>query len=236
LLEYVVNETRRVGGEGAPANASVFVENDCSAARGFPDCDHTDRLTLAEPLAGYDSCKVEQDLGGNLVKVNNVDAGSGPVCCFDQSGLFGRQVLLVKDNVVTPAFMTGAGPCHFRYQPIVNPPGGALDDAKIVLADVKTFYWEPPPVGSVNTAGKLVMHMDLDGDGSIVGERLYLASGVADFQVRLQAGMLGISIVAADKNENGVSDITTAFSTSRHLNGKFVVREATAKLAVRDLR
>src|SRR2546422_11253011 len=66
LLEYVVNETRRVGGQGAPAAASVFVENDCGAARGFPDCDHTDRLTLAEPLAGYGTCQVERDRGGRV--------------------------------------------------------------------------------------------------------------------------------------------------------------------------
>jgi hypothetical protein len=48
--------------------------------------------------------------------------------------------------------------------------------------------------------------------------------------------MLGLSIVAADPSSSGVQDIATAFSTSRHLDAKFLVREATAKLAVRDLR
>ena len=34
LLEYVVNETRRVGGQGAPALASVYIENDCGPRNG----------------------------------------------------------------------------------------------------------------------------------------------------------------------------------------------------------
>ena len=80
------------------------------------------------------------------------------------------------------------------------------------------------------------MHMDLDGDEQIVGERLYLASGVIDFQARMDAGMLGISIVAADANEHGVREISTAFSTTRRLSAPFLTREATARVAVRDMR
>ena len=88
LLEYIVNETRRVGGQGAPALASVFIENDCGVRGGFPDCDHTDRLTLAEPLAGYGTCKVKADLGARTIDVNKVRValGTPQVCCFSAVG------------------------------------------------------------------------------------------------------------------------------------------------------
>ncbi|HEY4222434.1 MAG TPA: hypothetical protein VGO62_13860, partial [Myxococcota bacterium] len=175
LLEYVVNESRRVGGQGAPATASVFVENDCGAARGFPDCNHTDRVTFAEPLAGYGSCRVKTDQGAHFIEVNDVRLGAGTTCCFS-APVFGRQVVFVKDSVVTPAFLTRApGPCRFHYRRIVQDPSTSLDNAQIILSDVKTFYLEPssPP----GLAGRLVMHMDLDGDESIAGERLVLSNG-----------------------------------------------------------
>lgn len=232
-LEYLVNETRRAGGQGAQPSASVFVENDCAAARGFPDCDHTDRVTLVQPLVGYGKCRVLSDAGG-IINVNTVQVSrlNPPECCL-KSTFNGRQIALVKNGVVTPAFLSRVGGCTFRYAPILGNVGGQ-DDASLLIADVKTFYREPG--AAAGEAGRLVMHLNLDGDNSVVGERLYLSNDILDLQARLSGATLGLSVVSGEPHPTGVREIETAFSTTRALARPFIAREATARLTLRDVR
>lgn len=233
-LEYLVNEVRRAGGMGAPPPASVFVENDCGAARGFPDCDRTDRITVVQPLVGYGKCKIVSDAGG-IVTVNTVRASrlSPPQCCL-QPSFVTRQVAIVStSNVVTPAVLTRVGGCAFRYVPIIGVAGGNTD-ASLLMADVKTFYREPG-IGP-GEPGRLAMHVELNADRSIVGERLFLANDILDFQARLTGQSLGISVVAGKPHDAGANRVETAFSTTRALARQFIAREATARLTLRDAR
>ena len=232
-LEYLVNEARMAGGQGALSSASVFVENDCGAARGFPDCDHTDRITMVQPLVGYGKCKIVTDSSGT-VDVNTVRPSrlSPPQCCL-QASFTVRQVAIVKNDVVTPALLTRVGGCTFRYAPILGSVGGK-DGASLLMADVKTFYREPG--AAPGKAGRLAMHMELNGDGSVVGERLYLSNDILDFQARLASPSFGVSVVAGRPHDAGALSIETAFSTTRALAQKFIAREATARLTLRDAR
>ena len=238
-LEYLVNEARRAGGQGAPPAASVFVENDCGPRAGFPACDNSDRVTITQPLVGYSRCKVERDTGGFVdVKLVRPRAGFAPECCLRSSPSFARQIAFVKDDVVVPAFLTrGSGSCNFRYIPLANAPPGDLRDSLIVMSDVKTFYREPGT--GPDDAGRLVMHLELHGDPDIVGERLYLANNIVDFQVR-QSGpgnqFLGLSVVAGEPHAAGTLDVSTAFDTTRTIARRMIVREATARIALRDVR
>lgn len=232
-LEYLVNETRMAGGQGALSSASVFVENDCTAARGFPDCDRTDRITMVQPLVGYGKCKIVSDSGGS-VEVNTIRPSRlSPAECCLKASFTTRQVAIVKNDVVTPALLTRVGGCSFRYVPILGSVGGK-DGASLLMADVKTFYREPGR--APGEAGRLAMQMELNGDGSVVGERLFLSNDILDFQARLSGPTLGLSVVAGRAHEAGAASIETAFSTTRALARPFIAREATARLSLRDAR
>ena len=157
----------------------------------------------------------------------------GPECCL-HSSFASRQVAFVKSNgTVTPAFLTKIGGCTFRYVPIIGSVGGN-SGAALVIADVKTFYREPGP--APGTAGRLAMHVDLDGDGALVGERLYLADDILDLQAVLSGGTLGLSVVSGEFHDSGARSVETTFSTTRALSRPFIAREATALLTLRDAR
>jgi hypothetical protein len=80
------------------------------------------------------------------------------------------------------------------------------------------------------------MHVELNGDGAVLGERLYLSNDILDLQARLSGPTLGLSVVAGRPHDSGASSIETAFSTTRALARPFVAREATARLTLRDAR
>ncbi len=198
-LLYLLTEVRQAGGVGVQPWASVFVEDDCQAARGFPACRGSDRLTLVQGIPTYPSCVVVEDFGSQVAfeKV-------GGSCCFHEDG-FVRQAALIfprgtglgapVDETLQPVVLRGIGDkCKFDVIPIIA--GEALPrplsqnksftkngrkGAVAVLADIKTFYvdW-----GNDDT-GALTMQAELNGDGNVSGERLTLLERVADFQASI---------------------------------------------------
>ena len=239
-LEYVLDESRRAGGDGVDATASVFIENGCGARGGFPDCHGTDRLTVVQPLGGYGKCTVDAQLGGNRVRVKELRMGWGPLatrqCCLREQPGFRRQVAFASGGGVVPAVLTGtAEPCTFAYQPILPGSPGGLTNSTIVMADVKTFYLE---LADPARTGRLVMHMELDGDtSSLARERLYLATGVLDLQARLSGTMLSVSTLVGIEHQDGARAGDTALSPApRTFAMPYLLHEASATVALRNTR
>jgi len=116
--------------------------------------------------------------------------------------------------------LTGVGSgCEFTVAPVV--PGDLLPrplsvstgfaaagmkGAVVVLADIKTFYVDWNAAGTV---GALRMHVELDGNPSLVGERLTVIDDVADFQVALGYRGAG-SLVEASAGTDGWWPNTTS--------------------------
>lgn len=216
-LLYFRTEVRQAGGVGLPAWGSIIVENNCAARGGLPDCRGSDRITLVQGVATYPGCRVVEDLGGRV----RFEAVSGS-CCFNEAG-FVRQAAMVfpgerratstnTDETLQPVVLRGVGDCIFEVRPIVAgsdlPRPLAANrsfrdnghvGATAVLADVKTFYidWLTDQTGALN------MHVDLDGDGSPVGERLTVLEGVADFQAAIG---FNVDRRASLETENGAGD------------------------------
>jgi prepilin-type N-terminal cleavage/methylation domain-containing protein len=237
-LEYVLNESRRAGGDGVSARDSMIIEAGCSPRGAFPDCYGTDRITVVQPLGGYGKCTVDADLGGNRVRIKSLrDGFAGPlVCCLLEQPNFKRQVAFSSAAGVTPAVLFGTSePCTFRYEPIVGGPSGSLNNATLVMADVKTFYLE---LTDPTRAGRLVMHMELDGDtSSITRERLYLATGVLDLQASRSGDMLAVSTLIGMEHPDGVRSGDTALSpAARTLSVPYLLHEASARVALRNTR
>ena len=194
--DYVIDEIRR-SGFVSQAGAMAIIEDDCAGALGYPACNHTDRLTLMEPLQGYRQCTAEA-VTGTVVQVNMrtpsptaINPFPSPECCFATSS-FHRQVVFHAGSMAVPALLTSdgstPGTCTFNYAPLSGVTG-TLAGSTIVIADVKTFYVEFDR--GTDLPGRLVMHTERDGDTtSVVGERLYLAEGIIDFQLARHAPAL----------------------------------------------
>lgn len=190
---FIVEELRTAGGGGIPAWSSVIIEDDCLARDGYPACNGSDRLTLVQAIPRFPSCAIKTGVSDTRVEVETVSLRGDDVCCLNEDG-FVRQVALVWPDTMQPAVLKSVGrDCLFEVVPIV--PGDALPrplavstaattgfpGAVIVLADVKTWYVE----WTGDTIGALNMHVELNGDRSVVGERLTILPTVGDFQAAL---------------------------------------------------
>jgi hypothetical protein len=200
---FVAEELRAVGGGGIEAWSSVIIEDDCLARDSYPACNGSDRLTLVQAVPRFPNCAIKSALTTTRIEVETVNVRGSDVCCLNESG-FARQVALVWPDTMQPAVLLGVGrDCLFDIRPIV--PADALPrplatstaattglpGAVIVLADVKTFYveWEGPTRGALN------MHVEMNGDGKVIGERLTILPDVADFQAALGYDVAGQPLV-----------------------------------------
>jgi prepilin-type N-terminal cleavage/methylation domain-containing protein len=190
---FIAEELRTVGGGGIPAWSAVIIEDDCLARDGYPACNGSDRLTVVQAIPRFPSCAIEEGVGADQIRVETISLRGSDVCCLNETN-FLRQVALVWPDTMQPVVLKSVGrDCLFDVVPIV--PGDALPrplatssaategfpGAVIVLADVKTWYveWTGPTLGALN------MHAELNGDGSVVGERLTVLPTVADFQAAI---------------------------------------------------
>lgn len=202
---FVAEELRGVGGGGIETWSSVIVEDDCLARDGYPACNGSDRLTLVQSVPRFPSCAIKSAPTTTQIEVETISLRGSDVCCLNEAG-FARQVALVWPDTMQPVVLLGVGhDCLFDVRPIV--PGDALPrplltstaatdglpGAVIVLADVKTFYvdWTDPTANR----GALNMHIEMNGDGKLIGERLTILPVVADFQAALGYDVAGQPLV-----------------------------------------
>lgn len=187
---FVIDELRIAGGAGVAAWSGVIVEDDCLPRGGYPACRNSDRVTVVQSIPQFPSCAIVDEPAAGTVTVEAISIGGVDVCCLNEQD-FVRQVALVWADTMQPAVLKSAGGgCRFSVAPVV--PADALPQplstspafiaagikgAVIVLADIKTFYVEWDPILPV---GPLRMHVELDGDPSLVGERVTVLDSVAD--------------------------------------------------------
>lgn len=213
---YIRSELRLAGGVGVQPWASAIVEDSCAARGGLPDCRQSDRLTLVQGIPTYPGCRVVEDFPGEV----RFESSGG--CCFHENDFVRQAALLFPgsgvgfgpgDETMQPVVLRSVGSdCRFRVNPIIADSDlprplsknrsfrtRGRRDAVAVLVDIKTFYVE----WTDGQKGDLKMHVDLDGDNSVVGERLTVLEDVVDFQASIGYAVPGRSLL---ENDSGNGD------------------------------
>lgn len=146
LMDYLVSNTQNVGGGSVRPWNGLWVENDCSARNGLPDCNGSDRLSTVMPNLD-EECTVQN---GTVGINGTLQFSTSGACCLTNDfnntaailvksdGRYSRQVWL--DNL-------DLGNCTVDYNQNtaqlaafgVDPPG-TWNNATLNTAEVTTYF------------------------------------------------------------------------------------------------
>jgi hypothetical protein len=143
----MIGNLQEVGGGAVRPYASVIVENDCVARGGFPDCKHSDRLTLVTAIVGAPVCNILA-ITSSGTKIE-LDAD-----CFEDDATFSfsnRQVMLVKGDkhrqVVIKNISSGGRKADMAkgQASLIDDPGVDADfvGGSVTPVLVATYYLVP---------------------------------------------------------------------------------------------
>ena len=186
LMDYLVTRTQTVGGGSVRPWNGLWVENNCAARNGLPDCNGSDRLSVVMP-----------DLDNECLVTNGavspadtltIDSSLG-TCCIDAT-FENKAAILVKDDgrsfrqVWLDNFNPGS--CTIDYDQGssqlstfgVDP--GDWNNAALYLAQVTTYFLDET---------NLRIYRDSDGDGTYEPNLLDSTTGVP-----LETGELMVDI------------------------------------------
>jgi hypothetical protein len=155
VIDYLTHEIRSVGGNGIPASAAIFVEDDAlnrgDPVMGFPDgsdsqagvegrapiLGRADRLTMFTALQNVPPCPITA-IAGPMIDGSGTaqfverPAGAPPFCCFTTGGgprAFQRTAMLMNNGFYRPVLLTNSsGTCTFQWQDIVPPAMRTMPD------------------------------------------------------------------------------------------------------------
>ena len=189
INNYLLEEVRQAGGGVVRPQMAIWAEDNCLERDNLPNCNGSDRLTIALINRNFNTCRVLGTNGANeLIFDATTDA-----CCSDA---IRRQNIVLSEGdqfghffIFANVYNPGApGTCRVRVTPgqmyglnNVQPPALFSDwvGADMVVTDVSTFYLD-------TTVGELYRFKDANNNRNFnEQERFLLSDQVKDLQVIL---------------------------------------------------
>ena len=181
FTDYFSREIPNAGGQDIPAKAAYFTENDCVARDSFPDCNHSDRITLATSNQPATCSIVSYNASAKTATLLSV-AG---ICCLTGNSLANRQVLFSNGTSFAQHWVQSSNEatCEINFVDGPMSPNDHFDatfiwnGALVLPVDIVTFYVDPTT--------DFFYKKTYDGTTALSGTASLVADRVVDFQVAL---------------------------------------------------
>lgn len=147
LNEFITNAIRSYGGGSIQPWSALWVEDSCGPRDALPNCDGSDRITIATSDDNFPECGIETVVTATSYKIKE----PGGVCCIPPE-ILNRQVILTQDEYYRHIYITSVnitpGVCKFDFEdtegvgPLSNLPPMISDweNGTATVVDVKTYY------------------------------------------------------------------------------------------------